>query len=116
LRALFLGPISRFSGGSDKALSIADTRPAIDTDGTIQGTGVEARRIAALVDGGMSAAEILRDYPNLTAEQLDAALDYAKANPNSGRTFPPGTAKAALRRGRRGLARAFAAARDDREA
>jgi hypothetical protein len=88
----------------------------VDPDGTIHGAGVEARRIAALVDGGMSAEDVLRDYPNLTAAQVESALAYAKVNPKHGRPYPARTVKAALRKGRGGLGRAFAAARDDDEA
>ena len=81
--------------------------------GVIRGTGVEAHRIAALAEGGMSTGEILRDYPNLTAEQVKAAVDYAAAHPKQGRPYPRRTVKAALREGRGGLERAFEAARDE---
>ena len=79
----------------------------------IRGTHVEAHRIAALVDGGMSTAEILRDYPSLTAKQVKAAIAYAKAHPKQGRPFPSRTVKSMLRQGKGGLRRAFAAARDN---
>jgi Protein of unknown function (DUF433) len=92
------------------------TVQAIDADGTIHGTGVEAHRIAALIDGGMSAKEVRCDYPNLTEDQVESALAYAKVNPKHGRPYPTRTVKAALRNGRGGLGRAFAAARDDNEA
>jgi uncharacterized protein (DUF433 family) len=81
--------------------------------GMIRGTGVEAHRIAALAAGGMSTGEILRDYPNLTAEQVKAAVDYAAAHPKQGRPYPRRTVKAVLREGRGGLERAFAAAREE---
>lgn len=81
--------------------------------GTIRSTGVEAHRIAALAEGGMSADEILRDYPNLTAEQVKAAVDYAEAHPKQGRPYPGRTVKSVLREGRGGLGRAFEAARDE---
>jgi uncharacterized protein (DUF433 family) len=81
-------------------------------DGTIRGTGVEAHRIAALIDGGMQPEDVLRDYPNLTRPQLEAAVAYARANPKQGRPYPTRTVKSALRRGRGGLERAFAVARD----
>ena len=73
---------------------------------------VEAHRIAALVEGGMSVEDVLRDYPNLTAAQVEFALAYAKVNPKHGRPYPAHTVKAALRKGRGGLGRAFAAARE----
>jgi hypothetical protein len=78
---------------------------------TIRGTNIEAHRIAALIEGGMSKAEVLGDYPNLVAAQVDAAVDYARAHPKAGRPYPPITLKAALRRGRGGLEMAFKAAR-----
>jgi len=96
--------------------ALEQTVQAVEADGTIHGTGVEAHRIAALVDGGMSTEDVLRDYPNLTAAQVDSALAYAKANPKHGRPYPARTVKAALRKGRGGLGAAFAAARDDDEA
>jgi uncharacterized protein (DUF433 family) len=78
----------------------------------IRGTGVEAHRIAALVEGGMPISEVLRDYPGLKRAQVEAAVAYAKAHPKQGRPFPSRTVKSMLRRGRGGLRRAFAAARD----
>lgn len=81
--------------------------------GVIRGTGVEAHRIAALAEGGMSTDEILRDYPNLTAEQVKAAVDYAAAHPKQGRPYPRRTVRSVLRKGRGGLASAFEAAREE---
>jgi uncharacterized protein (DUF433 family) len=69
----------------------------IDASGLIKGTGIEAHRIAALLDGGMAAEEILRDYPSLKKKQVLAAKAYAEANPKAGRPYPKLTAKAALR-------------------
>lgn len=91
------------------------TAQAVDpADATIRGVGIEAHRIAALIEGGMQRDEVLRDYPNLTGAQIDAAVAYARANPKQGRPYPGRTSKSALRRGTGGLDRAFAAARDDR--
>lgn len=92
--------------------TIADPHLIDPADATIRGTGVAAHRIAALVAGGMGLADILGDYPNLTAPQIEAAVAYARGNPDpKGRTYPPVTVKSVLRRGRGGLALAFAAAR-----
>jgi uncharacterized protein (DUF433 family) len=85
-----------------------------ESGGVIRGTGIEAHRVAALAEGGMSTDEILRDYPNLTAEQVKAAVDYAAAHPKRGRPYPRRTIKSVLRKGRGGLGRAFEAARDER--
>jgi uncharacterized protein (DUF433 family) len=81
-------------------------------DGTafIRGTGVEAHRITALADGGLSHDEILRDYGDLTAQQIEAAVAYARTHPKQGRPYPPQTVKSVLGSGRGGLKRAFAEA------
>lgn len=75
----------------------------------IKGTDVEAYRIAALVEGGMEVAEVVRDYPGLTREGVENAVRYAKSRPKQGRPYPGRTAKAALRASRGGLGRALAA-------
>ncbi|MFN3585786.1 DUF433 domain-containing protein [Phenylobacterium sp.] len=72
----------------------------IDTRGDealIKGTTIEAHRIAALLDGGMSVEEVLADYPTLKERQVLAAKAFAEANPKPGRPYPGRTAKAALR-------------------
>ncbi len=72
----------------------------IDTTGgkaKIVGTRIEAFRIAALLDGGMTVAEVLHDYPSLSERQVLAAKAYAEINPKVGRPFPRTTAKAAMR-------------------
>ncbi len=55
---------------------------------------------------------MLRDYPTLTRPQLEAAVAYARVTPKQGRPYPARTVKSALRQGRGGLERAFAAAHD----
>lgn len=63
----------------------------------MRGTHVEAYRIAALLDGGATVKEVLRDYPSLNEEQVVAARIYAEAHPKAGRPYPKQTAKAAMR-------------------
>ena len=63
----------------------------------INGTNVEAHRIAALLAGGMTAVAVMRDYPSLTERQVLAAKAFAEINPVVGTHYPPKTAKAALR-------------------
>jgi uncharacterized protein (DUF433 family) len=73
----------------------------IDSSGreaVIKGTKIEAHRIAALLDGGMTVEAILHDYPSLKGRQVVAAKAYADANPKPGRPYPKTTAKAAMRR------------------
>jgi len=89
---------------------------AVDGHGMIAGTAVEAHRIAALVDAGMSINDVLGDYPNLTKDQVESAMAYAKVNPKHGRPYPVSTVKAVLRQGRGGLEEAFAAALDEADA
>jgi uncharacterized protein (DUF433 family) len=64
----------------------------------LEGTTIEVHRIAALLAGGMSAAEVVEDYPSLSADQVAFARTYAAAHPKHGRPYPKLTAKAALRR------------------
>jgi uncharacterized protein (DUF433 family) len=66
-------------------------------DAVIKGTAIEAHRIAALLDGGMTVKDVLRDYPSLKEKQVLAAKAYAEANPKPGRPYPKLTAKAAMR-------------------
>lgn len=68
-----------------------------DGDALIKGTRIEAHRIAALLDGGMTVEEVLRDYPSLKEQQVLAAKAYAEANPKRGRPYPRRTAKSAMR-------------------
>lgn len=63
----------------------------------IKGTNIGVYRISALLDGGMSEAEILRDYPSLKREHLESAKAYAAANPKHGRPYPKTTLKKSLR-------------------
>jgi len=86
------------------------SRDAVDDEGFIGGTGIEAHRIAALIKGEMHLDEVLRDYPNLSRHQVDSAVAFSRAHPRPGRSYPGRTAKSALRKGRGGLALAFAAA------
>lgn len=69
------------------------------TDGIayLRGTTIEVHRIAALLAGQMSVAEVCEDYPSLTADRVNAAWAYAKAHPDAGRWYPPITGKRALR-------------------
>lgn len=63
----------------------------------IKGTRIEAFRIAALLDGGMTVQSVLHDYPSLNERQVLAAKAYAEINPKVGRPYPQTTAKAAMR-------------------
>lgn len=68
-------------------------------DPVISGTEIRIYRIAALLDGGMTVGQVMRDYPSLTRSQIEGAEEYARAYPNTGRQYPKRTLKDFLRRG-----------------
>lgn len=94
--------------------SLAAVSESIDEDGRVRGSGVEAHRIAALLEGGMSIDDVRADYPGLSVAGVEAAQAYARIHPKQGRPYPTRTAKSVLKAGGGGgLAAAFAAARGD---
>ena len=62
---------------------VDESRP----DPELRGTGVPVHVIAALARG-QTIPEIAEDYPNLTTEQIGAAIEYAKIYPRAGRPPP----------------------------
>ena len=46
-------------------------------------------RIGALIDGGMSVAQVAEDFPSLTHRQIRSAYAYATENPNSKTSHSP---------------------------
>ena len=58
-----------------------------DADPIIRGTDIPVYVIAALARG-QTVVEIIEDYPGLTLEQIDAAVEYAKVYPKTGRPLP----------------------------
>ncbi|MDR2216273.1 MAG: DUF433 domain-containing protein [Nevskiaceae bacterium] len=56
----------------------------------------EVYRIAALLDGGASVEQVLRDYPSLSREHIETAKAYAQTNPKQGRPYPRTSVKRAL--------------------
>jgi hypothetical protein len=58
-----------------------------EADPIIRGTDIPVYVIAALARG-QTVAEIIEDYPGLTPEQIDAAVEYAKVYPKTGRPLP----------------------------
>lgn len=65
--------------------ALVDVRP--EAEPVLRGTNVSVYELAAL-RRGQTVAEILEDYPGLTAEQVDAAVEYAKVYPKTGRPLP----------------------------
>jgi hypothetical protein len=53
----------------------------------LRGTAIPVHVVAALARG-QSVAEIVEDYPTLTPSQVEAAIDYAKVYPRTGRPLP----------------------------
>lgn len=70
----------------------------INGDGlpALRESGLEVHRIAALSAGGMTVADILADFPNLSQADVDLALSYSEVYPKVGRPFPALTAKRAM--------------------
>ena len=68
-----------------------------DGEPLLNGTDIEAHRIAALLDGGMTVDEVLADYPSLTRDAVEVAKAYVDTYPKAGRPYPRTTAKRALR-------------------
>jgi Protein of unknown function (DUF433) len=61
----------------------------------LRGAGVPIHVVAALARG-QSTIEIVEDYPLLTAEQVEAAIEYAKVYPRTGRPLPTRSLKRML--------------------
>jgi len=64
-------------------------------EAVIADTDIPAHLIAALARG-QSIPEIIEDYPSLTIEQVEAAVEYAKAYPKRGRPYPTRSLKRML--------------------
>lgn len=58
-------------------------------DATIVGTRLTARAVLARIDGGDSMDDLIEDYPYVAPEALEAALVYARSNPQRGRPRRP---------------------------
>lgn len=61
----------------------------------IQGTSIPVYMVAALAREE-TTDEILEDYPSLSREQVEAAIDYARAYPKRGRPYPGSSLKRTL--------------------
>jgi uncharacterized protein (DUF433 family) len=92
-----LGDVDRRIAGQLKRL--AEVKALIseqaNAEPVIRGTNVPVYEIAALMRG-QTVAEILEDYPNITPAQVDAAAEYAKVYPKSGRPLPARSLKRML--------------------
>lgn len=61
----------------------------------LKGTTIPVHVIAALARG-QSSAEIREDYPSLSDDQVQAAIDYASVYPKPGRPYPERSLKRML--------------------
>jgi uncharacterized protein (DUF433 family) len=68
-----------------------------DGEPLLKGTDIEAYRVAALLDGGITVDAVLADYPSLSRDAVETAKAYADTHPKAGRPYPRTTAKRALR-------------------
>ena len=62
----------------------------------LKGTSIEAHRIAALREGGLSFQDIVADYPSLSLQAVAVAEAYAEVYPKAGPPYPRTTVKRAL--------------------
>lgn len=82
-----LGPFVRRA--EERAALVARARAAVAADPgvlggavpVLRGTRVPARDVAAAVRAGTPVADILADFPGLTAEMVELAAVYARAEP-----------------------------------
>ena len=73
-----------------KAMKLIVEDPEIQAGAaTFKGTRILVHQIAALLAQGVAEAELLEDYPRLTAEMIAAAPIYVKAHPRRGRPRKP---------------------------
>lgn len=70
-----------------EAIRAAVDPGATEGDPVIRGTSVPVYVIAGLARG-QTVEEILEDYPSLTRKQVEAAIEYARAYPKTGRPYP----------------------------
>jgi uncharacterized protein (DUF433 family) len=61
----------------------------------IKGSKVPVHMVAALART-QSVAEVVEDFPSLSTEQVEAAIEYAKAYPKRGRPYPSRSLKRTL--------------------
>jgi uncharacterized protein (DUF433 family) len=65
--------VSSLSGKIERIKGIAGNRPVI------AGTRIPVSTIKAFADEGFSAEQIIEEYPTLTLEDIQAAIEYSEA-------------------------------------
>jgi len=81
----------------EQLLTVTHLRPSALGEAVPKGTGIEVHRVAALLGGGMTPAQICEDYPSLPPDAVATAKAYADAHPKAGRPYPSRTVKRAIR-------------------
>lgn len=84
----------------DRMTRLEEIRDRIDRrdnrgEAVIRGTTIAAYLIAALARD-QSVDAVLTDFPSLTRDQVEAAIEYAKAYPKRGRPYPAKSLKTTL--------------------
>ncbi|WP_234627254.1 DUF433 domain-containing protein [Allorhizobium ampelinum] len=84
----------------DRMAKLEAVRGRIESTGArgeavVRGTAISAHLIAALArDEGIDV--VLADFPSMTRDQVEAAVEYAKAYPKRGRPYPTKSLKSTL--------------------
>ncbi|NSX88921.1 DUF433 domain-containing protein [Agrobacterium tumefaciens] len=84
----------------DRMAKLEAVRGRIESTGArgeavVRGTAISAHLIAALArDEGIDV--VLADFPSMTRDQAEAAVEYAKAYPKRGRPYPTKSLKSTL--------------------
>jgi len=75
----------------ERVAQLTALRKRVEVSGSgeplIRGTAAAVYQIAGLAKG-QTVEEILEDYPSLTRDQVESAIEYAKAYPKRGRPYP----------------------------
>ncbi len=73
---------------------------ALAADGTpvLRPRGIALHRIAALLNGGLSANAVREEFPSLTRKSIETARAFAQVRPKRGRRYPDTTANRLQRR------------------
>jgi hypothetical protein len=85
-------------GIEERLRRLGEVKAAVDesrAEPVLRGAGIPVHAVAALARG-QTAGEIVQDYPSLTTGQVEAAVEYAKIYPRTGRPLPTRSLKRML--------------------
>ena len=87
--SLEIGPFERAI--DERIERLMELRQRVDAirsgEPVISGTAIPVYQIAGLAKG-QTVEEIMEDYPSLSLDQVEGAIEYAKAYPKKGRPYP----------------------------